>query len=144
MNDRFDHFVEKLQDQIFEETRKEYGEVAYQRWQNPLYIGIMKDPDVHASNKGTCGDTIDIFLKFENGHVKEASFVTDGCGSSMVCGSFAAEMSLEKDPEQLFEITGETILDKLEKFPKDDEHCAFLAAETLHKAANDYMIKKTK
>ena len=144
MSNKFDNFVQELQEQIFEETREEYGEVAYQRWRNPLYTGIMKDPDVHASHKGTCGDTIDIFLKFENGHVKEASFMTDGCGSSMVCGSFAAEMSMGKDTEQLFEITGETILGKLGGFPEEDEHCAFLAAETLHKAANEFMIKRTK
>jgi len=144
MSNKFDSFVQDLQEQIFEETREAYGEVAYQRWRNPLYTGTMEDPDVHASIKGTCGDTIGIFLKFKNGHVKEASFVTDGCGSSMVCGSFAAEMSMEKDFEQLFEITGEAILDKLGKFPEEDRHCAFLAAETLHKAANEYMIKKSK
>ena len=144
MSNKFDNFVQELQGQIFEETREEYGEVAYQRWRNPLYIGTMKDPDVHATNKGTCGDTIHIFLKFENDHVKEASFITDGCGSSMVCGSFAAEMSMGKDLEQLFEITGETILDKLGGLPEENRHCAFLAAETLHKAANDYMIKKSK
>jgi len=144
MSNKFDSFVQELQEQIFEETREEYGEVAYKRWRNPLYIGTMKDPDVHASHKGTCGDTIGIFLKFENGHVKEASFVTDGCGSSMVCGSFAAEMSIGKDPEQLFEITGEAILDKLGGFPEEDRHCAFLAAETLHKATNGYIIKRTK
>ncbi|MEA3435386.1 MAG: iron-sulfur cluster assembly scaffold protein [Thermodesulfobacteriota bacterium] len=144
MSNKFDSFVQDLQEQIFEETREEYGEVAYERWRNPLYTGIMKDPDVHAIHKGTCGDTISIFLKFENGHVKEASFVTDGCGSSMVCGSFAAEMAMEKNLEQLFEITGETILEKLGGFPKEDEHCAFLAAETLHIAANEFMIKKNK
>jgi len=142
MGDKFDSFVQELQEQIIDETREEYGEVAYQRWRNPLYIGMLKDPDAHASNKGTCGDTIEIFMKFKNGIVNEASFVTDGCGSSMVCGSFAAEMSMGKDPEQLFEITGETILDKLGGFPEKDRHCAFLAAETLHKAANDYMIQK--
>jgi nitrogen fixation NifU-like protein len=49
-----------------------------------------------------------------------------------------------KDLEQLFEITGETILDKLGGFPEKDRHCAFLAAETLHKAVYDYMIKKNK
>ena len=144
MSNKFDNFVQELQEQIFDETREEYGEVAYQRWRNPLYIGMLKDPDAHAIHKGTCGDTIEIFMKFKNGIVNEASFVTDGCGSSMVCGSFAAEMSMGKDPEQLFEITGETILEKLGGFPEKDRHCAFLAAETLHKAANDYIIKKNK
>ncbi len=144
MINKFDNFVQELQEQIFDETREEYGEVAYQRWRKPLYIGMLKDPDAHASNKGTCGDTIEIFMKFKNGIVNEASFVTDGCGSSMVCGSFAAEMSMGKDPEEIFEITGEAILDKLGEFPEENRHCAFLAAETLHKAVNEYRIKKKK
>jgi len=144
MSNNFDNFVRELQEQIFYETREEYGEVAYQRWRKPLYIGMLKDPDAHASHQGTCRDTIEIFMKFKNGIVNEISFATDGCGSSMVCGSFAAEMSMGKDPKELFEITGETILEKLGGFPEKDRHCAFLAAETLHKAVNDYIIKKSK
>jgi nitrogen fixation NifU-like protein len=39
------------------------------------------------------------------------------------------------------EITGETILQVLGGLPKEDEHCAFLAAETLQEALEDYMKK---
>lgn len=144
MGDNLDDFVKELQEQIFEETKEAYGEIAYQRWLNPLYMGTMKDPDGYASLKGACGDTIEIFLKFENNRVKNASFITDGCGSSIVCGSFAAEMSIGKNPDEVFEITGETIIEKLGGIPKDDEHCAFLATKTLHQALNDYMIKQNR
>ena len=78
-----------------------------------------------------------------NHRVKEASFKADGCGSSIVCGSYAAEMSLGKNPDELLEITGEAILKELERLPKEDEHCAHLAAETLQEALNDHMIKQT-
>jgi hypothetical protein len=44
MSNKFDNFVQELQEQIFEETREEYGEVAYQQWRNPLYVRTMKDP----------------------------------------------------------------------------------------------------
>ena len=57
---------------------------------------------------------MEIFLRFENDRVKEASFQADGCGSSIVCGSFAAEMSLGKTPDELLEISGQAILQKLE------------------------------
>ena len=30
MSNKFDNFVQELQEQIFEETREEYGEVVYQ------------------------------------------------------------------------------------------------------------------
>ncbi len=137
--DKFDTFIEKLQLQIFEEAKETFGEAGFQRWQNPFNKGRMENPDVHARIKGKCGDTMEIFLKFENSRVKEALFVTDGCGSSTVCGSFAAEMVVGKDPDEISEITGQTILNRLGRFPKEEEHCAFLAAETLQEAVNIYM-----
>ncbi|MFC1535081.1 iron-sulfur cluster assembly scaffold protein [Thermodesulfobacteriota bacterium] len=117
--------------------------MVYERWLNPTYMGVISDPDGYACQKGTCGDTMEIFLKFENEQVKEASYQTDGCGSSNVCGSFAAEMALGKSPDELLYVTGEAIIEKSGGLPKDEEHCAFLAAETLQEALNYYMFKQT-
>ena len=142
MGDTLDDFVRELVEQIFEETKEAYGEIAYERWLTPLYLGSMKAHDGYALLRGVCGDSMEIFLKFERDLVKEASFQTDGCGSSGVCGSFAAEMAIGKDLEQLQEITGEVIMDRLGGLPEEDKHCAFLAAETLHEALNHYMIKQ--
>ncbi|MBN1106299.1 MAG: iron-sulfur cluster assembly scaffold protein [Deltaproteobacteria bacterium] len=144
MTDDLDDFVLKLQDQIYEDTRKAYGQAAFERWRKPLYVGAMTDPDGYGRVKGNCGDTMEVFLRFEKDRVKEATFRTDGCGSSTVCGSFAAELALGKSPEELVEITGETILDILGGLPEEERHCAFLAADTLHESMNDYMIKQTR
>ena len=142
MSKDMDDFVENLQNQIFEETRAAYGDVAFERWVKPLYMGGIENPDGYGRVTGPCGDTMQVFLKFENGKVKDASFQTDGCGASAVCGSFAAELSLGKGPDELIEITGESILKVLGGFPKEDQHCAFLAANTLQEALNEYMIKR--
>jgi len=144
MGNGFDAFVENLQNQICDETREAFGEVGFQRWRNPLFNGKLENPDAYACIAGNCGDTMEIFLVFEDDRVKEAAYTTDGCGSSTVCGSFAAEMATGKNPDQLVEITGEKILNKLGRFPKEDEHCAFLAAETLQAALNHYMMKGRK
>jgi nitrogen fixation protein NifU and related proteins len=139
-----DNFVNDLQNQIFDEARTAYGEIGFNRWRNPLYMGAMRDADGHGCITGSCGDTMEIFLKFENNKVEKASFQTNGCGSSTICGSFAAEMAIGKTPDELLEITGEKILQTLSVFPKEDEHCAFLAAETLQEALNDFMKKLAK
>ena len=144
MSDNLDNFVQKLQDQIFEETKKDYGEKVYKRWREPLYMGVIDEPEGHAKVKGKCGDSIEIFLKFENNRITQASFLTDGCGPSFVCGSYAAEMAIGKDPDELVGITGEVILEKLGGLPEENEHCAFLAAESLQEALNDYMIKQAR
>ena len=144
MSETVDDFVRNLQKQIFEETEQAYGEKAFHRWLNPVYMGTIREPDGYACLTGVCGDTMEIFLKFENHRVKEASFKADGCGSSIVCGSFAAEMSLGKNPDELLEITGEAILEALGHLPDNESHCAFLAAESVQEALHDYMLKNTK
>lgn len=141
MSDDLDDFVKDLQNQIFEETRASYGDVAFERWLRPLYMGAMDDPDGYGRITGSCGDTMQIFLRFENDKVKEATFQTDGCGSGTVCGSFAAELALGKGPDELVEITGETILKMIGGLPDEEQHCAFLAADTLQQALNSYMVK---
>jgi nitrogen fixation NifU-like protein len=142
MTDEFDEFARALQDHIYEETRKAYGQLAFERWLKPLYVGAMSNPEGYGRIKGTCGDTMEIFLRFENERVKEATFRTDGCGSSTVCGSFAAELAHGRNPDEIAEITGEMILGVLGGMPKEDRHCAFLAAETLQEALDDFMRKQ--
>ena len=142
MGDTLDDFVHEIKGQIHEETKEAYGEKAYRRWLDPLFMGSMNNPDGYAKSVGVCGDTMEIFLKFEGDRVKQAFFQADGCGSSSVCASFAVELSVGKAPAELLAIRGEVIMETLEGLPKEDEHLASLAAETLQQALNDYMIKK--
>ena len=141
MSDEFDKFVSNLQERIFEETRAAYGELGFQRWREPLYMGAMANADGRGRLTGTCGDTMEIFLKFESGRIEAASFLTDGCGSSTICGSLAVELAVGKTPDELADVTGEAILEVLGVFPEEDRHCAYLAAETLHEALHDFMTK---
>ena len=144
MVDTLDDFVHEIREQIYEETKEAYGNKAYQRWLNPLFMGSMNNPDGYARSVGVCGDTMEIFLKFDGNRVKQALFQADGCGSSSVCASFAVELSMGKAPGELLAITGEVIMATLEGLPKEDEHLAFLAAETLRQALNDYINKKAR
>jgi nitrogen fixation NifU-like protein len=61
-----------------------------------------------------------------------------------VCGSFAVELAFGKSPDEILDITGESILRKIGGLPEEDKHCAFLSAEALQEALNNYMIKKKK
>lgn len=140
MNDRLDAFIDNLQEEIFDEARHVYGEAGFDRWRHPKFNGPMEGANAHARVTGSCGDTMEIYLKFEQGRVTNATYVTDGCGSSSVCGSFAAEMAMGRTPDEIAQVDGEAVLARLGCFPKEDEHCAFLAAETLQSALHDYMV----
>jgi len=137
--DKLDEFADNLQKQIFEETRLAFGEKGFQRWRNPKFAGKMENPDTHGRFTGTCGDTMDIFLKFKNNRVSEGSYLTDGCGSSSISASFAVELTLGKTPDELADITGEDVIKTIGQLPEEDKHCAFLAAQTIQDALTNYM-----
>jgi nitrogen fixation protein NifU and related proteins len=118
-------------------------QIAFQDWLNSLQWKALKDPDGHACLTGNCGETIEIFLNFNGERVKEAAYLTNGCISSRVCAALAAHMAHGKTPDQLLDITAQCILGLLGDFPKEQEHCAFLAAETLQEALHNYMIKQS-
>lgn len=119
-------------------------EVAFRQWLDSLQAREPLDPDAHAILTGKCGETIAIFLKFEGERVKEATYLTNGCISSRVCAALAAQMAKGRTPDEILEITGDSIMEKLEGFPKEENHCAILAAETLQEALHSYMVGRGK
>lgn len=129
--DKFDRFVNQLQERIFDEAREAYGEKGFERWRNPRYNGRMPSADSFAHVTGDCGDSIEIYLKVGNGRVQDAAYVTDGCGSSSICGSFAAELAIGRDLEAVRNAIG--------RLPENDRHCADLAAAALQEALSQYM-----
>jgi nitrogen fixation NifU-like protein len=139
--DNLDKFLDNLQDEIFEDARQALGDKGFDRWRNPKFNGKMQNPDGHASVIGECGDTMDIYLKFENGRVSKASYATNGCASSAISGSFAAELTLGKDPDEITDITAQAVLDAIGRLPENDMHCATLAARTVQEALSNYMMK---
>jgi nitrogen fixation NifU-like protein len=142
MDNVFDEFAQNLQERIYSEVKEIYGIKALEQWKSPKYTGIMENPDGCARLTGRCGDTMEIYLRFRDNRVEEALYLTDGCGSSNICGSFAAELAHGKTPDELTEVTGESIINAIGGLPEEETHCAFLAAETLQEALNNYMIRQ--
>ena len=139
-DDAFAALVEQLQTKAFADARAAYGDKGFERWRNPRFNGVLEDADAEGGLKGGCGDTIHIYLKFEHNRVAKASYTTDGCGSSALCGSFTAELAHGRDPEELLELEPEDVLNKIGTFPEAEKHCATLSIKALQEAVNNYMI----
>jgi len=139
-----DAFLDKLQEEIFDEAKQALGERGFDRWRNPRYNGRMENPDGWGRVTGECGDTMEIYLRFKDNQVADASYFTDGCASSMVSGSFAAELTLGKTPEALTEITADHVLAAIGRLPEGDLHCTTLAARTIQAALDNYMGAQVK
>ncbi|MDQ1353997.1 MAG: nitrogen fixation protein NifU [Acidobacteriota bacterium] len=109
---------------------------------NPHNHGPLSDFNGHARITGPCGDTMDFWVDVRNGIVERISFVTDGCGSSMACGSMASCLAKGKPCEEAAALQQQEILAALGCLPGEFEHCALLAANTLKAACTDYLERR--
>ncbi len=105
---------------------------------------MRKMPDASCSGriKGSCGESMEIYLKVEGETIIDASFMTDGCQFSVLCGYVATRLAKGVSIEDAARIEGDTILKAFKEMPESETHCAFLAAESLHAAIHGWMTDK--
>ncbi|MBE9592607.1 MAG: iron-sulfur cluster assembly scaffold protein [Proteobacteria bacterium] len=139
MSEDFDKAMDELQKSIIEDARKVYSEKVIERWLNPKYMGEMESPQGHGKVTGTCGDTVQIFLRIDNNKIIDARFITDGCATTIAAGGMACELAMGKPFREAFKITKEIILKQLGGLPDESIHCALLASDTLRAALTDYV-----
>lgn len=133
---------DELQELIIADMRKVYSETVIDHFMNPRNLGDMENADGFAKVTGSCGDTMEIWLKVKNGAIANATFMTDGCGTSIASGSMITEIAKGKSIGEGWKISQQDVLNALGGLPKESEHCALLAADTLNEAIRDYLAMK--
>ena len=142
-NENADEFAHKLQEQIIDQYRKYYSDKVIELWENPKYMDKISEPDGYSKVKGTCGDSMEIFLKAKNDIITEATFLTDGCGATIACGSTVAEIARGKPfTKVLGLVNANEIIKRLDGLPKEHLHCADLASEAMRRALADYLYHR--
>lgn len=134
--------LKKLQEEIDAEMREIYTDVVIDHAMNPRNVGVLPGADGWARYKGPCGDTMEIWLKMEGNREEQANFWTDGCGTSIACGSMVTELARGKNIHYCLEIEQQDVLDALGGLPEESRHCALLAATTLKMAVEDYLDRR--
>jgi nitrogen fixation NifU-like protein len=127
-------------DNVFHRLLQIYTEKVVYYGSTRRNCGRMERPGAYAKITGSCSDTVEMFLRIQQGKVVAASYETDGCLTSHAAASAAAELAVGRTPAECYEVTQEAILDFLGGLPKDSEHCAKLAADTLHEAVRGYRV----
>jgi len=130
----FDRVVAELQRAIIEQEQALYSAKVIEEAHNPTNMGRMVEPDAYGIVHGWCGDTMEIYLRLDEESVKEATFVTDGCGPSVACGSMLTRMVQGMSLEEASGIRPEDLIVALDGLPEDSVHCAELAVKTLWEA----------
>ncbi len=109
------------------------------RAQNPRNYGPLEHWNGHARITGPCGDTMEFWIQVTDQRVVRAGFTTTGCGPSRAAGSMATELARGRPLREAGFIEQADILGALGGLPKDFEHCALLASNTLKAAIRDYV-----
>jgi nitrogen fixation NifU-like protein len=132
--DDFDRMVEELQREIVEQEHAVYSARVIEEAHNPRNLGRMPEPDAHGLVKGWCGDTMEVYLRMKGGRIEKATFMTDGCGATLACGSMLTQMVKGISLEEAGEVQAEDLLKALGGLPEENVHCAELAVSTLQNA----------
>jgi len=121
-----------------EHVHSEYSNIAIDHARSPRNMGLMPVFDGHGSVTGSCGDSMDMWIRVQDDEIAEARFSTDGCGSSIACGSMATQLARTRSLAGMALLRPRDILDAFDGFPDESAHCAELAVDALHAACQDY------
>jgi len=130
----FDRLVADLQRRIIEQERALYSDRVIEEARNPSNLGRMAEADACGIVHGWCGDTMEIYLRLNGDRIREATFMTDGCGPTVACGSMLTRMVKGMSLDEAGRIEPEDLLAALGGLPEESVHCAELAVSTLREA----------
>ena len=120
----------------------EYSEKVMEHFMNPKNVGEIKDADgVGEVGNAKCGDIMKMYLKIEDGIIKDVKFKTFGCGSAIATSSMATEMIKNKPIKEAAKLTNKAVVEALHGLPAVKIHCSVLAEQAIKKALLNYCEK---
>ena len=119
-----------------------YSEKVMDHFQNPRNVGEIPDANgIGEVGNAKCGDIMKIYLKIEDGIIKDVKFKTFGCGSAVASSSMATELIKGKTIEEAMQLTNKAVAEALDGLPPVKMHCSVLAEQAIKSALLDYSRK---
>jgi len=138
----FDQMVDELQHEIAAREKALYSDIVLREASAPKNMGCLDDAHLRGMVRGWCGDTMEIYLRLHDGHIQRATFVTDGCGATVACGSLLTQMVTGMKLERAEWILPKDLVNALGGLPEESMHCAGLAISTLHNALFSWRMSR--
>ena len=116
-----------------------YSEKVMDHFRNPRNVGVIEDANgIGEVGNAKCGDIMKMYLKIEDGIVKDVKFETFGCGSAIASSSMATELIKGKPLSEVKQLTNQAVAEALDGLPAYKMHCSVLAEEAIQSALEDY------
>lgn len=129
-----DRLIGELMAEIARQEAARFSAKVLQEARHPRNMGAMLEPDGHAALNGACGDRMEMFLRLKGPTIERATFLTDGCGPTVACGSMLTAMVQGKTPDEAAAIRAADLVAALDGLPEEHVHCASLAVNTMRLA----------
>lgn len=116
-----------------------YREEILDHSKRPRNEGKLEDEGVEKEGKNpSCGDETDIYLKVEDGEVKEIKHETDGCAISTASTSILSDRLVGMTVDEIKELDREWVQDELDiDLSPMRIKCAMLPVKTIQEALKE-------
>lgn len=120
-----------------------YTDLVMDHFTNPRNVGEIEDADgVGQIGNPVCGDVMRISIAVDDtDHIADVKFKTFGCGAAVATSSMVTEMVMGKSITQAADISNKAVAEALGGLPPNKMHCSNLAADALHLAIRDYLVR---
>lgn len=116
-----------------------YSEKVMDHFENPRNVGKLDDANaIGEVGNAVCGDIMKIYMKIEDGIIKDVKFKTFGCGAAIATSSMATELVKGKTIKEALELSNKAVMEALDGLPPAKVHCSVLAEQAIHAALLDY------
>ena len=120
-----------------------YSDKVLQYFLDPAHAEEMEDPDgVGPLGDLACGDFLVMYIRVRHNRLVEVRYLVFGCPAAIATCEAVAEMATGRTLEEARQITDETVAEFLGGLPDIKLHCSNSAAEALHRAIADYLIRR--
>ncbi len=120
-------------------SSEHYSATLIDHFEHPRNAGELAGADVDAFvTNPVCGDSVRMFLRFEEGRIAAASFLSSGCPASIATSSVATELVLGRTLDEAEALTRDDYAEAVGGLPKSKLHCSVLAAAAVRNAISEW------
>ncbi len=120
-----------------------YTEKVIELFRNPQNMGKIENPSgVGKVGNPKCGDVMWIYIKVDNGVIKDCKFETFGCVAAIATSSVVTQLVKGKTIEEALRVTNKDVVKELGGLPPIKHHCSLLAEEGVKAAIQDYLDRQ--
>jgi nitrogen fixation NifU-like protein len=115
-----------------------YSAKAIKYYTEKPYMGTLPNADQCSEMVGSCGDTMEVYLKVEDNVIQDVRYQVMGCAGAVSAAMAAVDIVKGKTISEAKNLTDGDVFRLLEEIPVKKHHCIQLAVKTFLKAIDEY------